>query len=144
MSIGPVEIVVIEVPKGWAPGGLRARVAELVDAGTVQMVDALLVTKAEDGTVDGVELEDAGEELASLFGDLGQQLDLISAEDAEALAEDLGPGRTALALAFEHTWMAPVRDSLVASGGELIADIHISAPVVAEVLASVEPKAKLL
>ena len=40
-------------------------------------------------------------------------------------------------IAFEHTWMRPVRDAVVNSGGVLIADVQIPADVVDEVLAAV-------
>ena len=66
------------------------------------------------------------------------QVDLISDEDAEAFAAQLEPGSSALAIAFEHTWMKPVRDAVVDSGGVLIADIHVPAEVVDEVLDAVE------
>ena len=54
-----------------------------------------------------------------------------------AFAADLEPGSSALALVFEHTWIKPVRDAVAASGGMLLADIHVPAEVVDEVLASV-------
>jgi hypothetical protein len=44
-----------------------------------------------------------------------------------------------LAIVFEHTWMKPVRDAVAASGGILLADVHVPADVVDEVLAAVEP-----
>ena len=139
MSVGPVEIVLIEFPEGWLPAEVGARIGDLVEAGTVRLVDALVVSKSADGAVEGVELEESDGELSSLFGDLAQDLDLLAEEDVDALAEDLAPGTTALALAFEHSWMVPVRDAVLASGGSLVADIHVPAEVVAEVAAAVGP-----
>ena len=65
-------------------------------------------------------------------------LDLLSSEDVDEFAAALEPGSSALALVFEHTWMLPVRDAVAASGGVLLADIHVPADVVDEVLAAVE------
>lgn len=137
MSIGPVEIVAIEFPEDWAPDAVRRQVTSLVEGGVVRIVDALLVAKDGDGTVTVVELEEAGGEVAALVDGLAQQLDLVSEEDAQDLGGQLEPGRRALILAFEHTWMLPVRDAVLASGGSVITDLHIPGPVVDEVLAGV-------
>ena len=69
---------------------------------------------------------------------VSEVLDLLSDDDVDAFAADLEPGSSALAVVFEHTWMKPVRDAVVAAGGVLIADLHVPAAVVDEVLAAVE------
>lgn len=136
MSIGPVEIVMIEFPLGWASGDVRDRIVELVEGGVVRVLDALLVAKDGDGTVEVVELEEADHEIAAPLGAVAQQFDLVSDEDVDELAESLAPGRSALIVVFEHTWMVPVQDAVVASGGVLVADIHVPPDVVAEVQAA--------
>ena len=83
------------------------------------------------------EMQDVDPDLRALHACVSEELDLISEEDGEVFAEELAPGSSALAIAFEHTWMRPVRDAVVNSGGVLIADVQIPAQVVDEVLEAV-------
>jgi hypothetical protein len=136
MSIGPVEIVVIEFSDDWTPGGAREQIRKLVEEGVVRIVDALLAVKARDGTVVVVEVQDTEDDLASLLGELSHQVDLVSDEDVTSLMEAVEPGRRVAVIAFEHTWIVPVRDAVVASGGTVIGDLHIPGAVVDDVLAA--------
>ena len=140
MTLGPVELVVLGFPGSRFNGEIEPRIRDLVDRNIVNIVDALLVMKDERGNVTFFELEEMEEgdaELRALHALVSEELDLISGEDAEVFAEELAPGSSALALAFEHTWMRPVRDAVVKSGGVLIADVHVPAQVVDEVLDAV-------
>jgi hypothetical protein len=113
---------------------------DLVERDIIAVIDALLVTKDEDGTVGFLELEELVDdpEIAALTGLLSSRLDLLASEDATELAAELEPGSSALALVFEHRWMVPVREAIVESGGVLLADLHVPPDVVESVLAGVE------
>lgn len=140
MTLGPVEVVVLGFPGSRFSGEIQPRIRDLVDRNIVNIVDALLVMKDEQGDVtffELAEMEEGDAELQALHACVSQELDLISGEDAEVFAEELAPGSSALALAFEHTWMRPVRDAVVNSGGVMIADLQVPAQVVDEVLAAV-------
>ena len=141
MTLGPIELVVLGFPGSRFSGEIRPRIQDLVDRNIVNVVDALLVKKDGQGKTTFYELEeltDGDADLQALGNYISDRLDLISDEDAEVFAAELEPGSSALALAFEHTWMRPVRDAIVDSGGFLITDIHVPAAVVDEVLAAVE------
>ena len=140
MTLGPVELVVVGFPGSRFSGEIRPRIQDLVDRNIVNIVDALLVMKDDQGEVTHFELEeleDGDADLRALHACVSQELDLISDEDGEVFAAELAPGSSALAIAFEHTWMRPVRDAVVNSGGVLIADVQIPAQVVDEVLDAV-------
>ena len=138
MALGPIEVVVLGFPGSRFTGEIRPRIMELVERGIVTVVDAVFVTKDEDGGVAFVELQQLTDdpEITALGQLVSSELDLLSAEDVVALVEDLDPGSSALALVFDHTWMLPVRDAIAASGGVLLADIHVPADVVDEVVAA--------
>jgi hypothetical protein len=140
VTLGPVELVVLGFPGSRFSGEIRPRIEDLVERNIVNIVDALLITKSDQGEVTFFELEEAPDDdpdLQALHRCFSDELDLISDEDAGVFAEELSPGSSALAIAFEHTWMRPVRDAVVNSGGVLIADVQIPAEVVDEVLAAV-------
>ena len=140
MTLGPIEMVVIGFPGSRFTGDIRPRIMDLVDNGVVNIVDALFVRKDSEGLVDFVELQELSDDADAVMlgAAIASQLDLLSDEDIEELAEALQPGSSALAIVFEHTWIRPVRDAVVASGGVLLADIHIPAAVVDEVLSALD------
>ena len=80
-ELGPVDYVVVEFPAGASnfTGEMAAELVRLVDSGTIRLIDVLILTKNEDGTVDAMELSDLDE--------LGE-LQVLEAQLAELLAED--------------------------------------------------------
>lgn len=139
MTLGPIELLVFGFPGNRFTGGIIPEIERLVEAGTVAVVDALLIHKDEAGDVTFLELEpddtdDAVGRLARLVGDL----DLLGDEDVEAFAAALEPNSSAAALVFEHTWAKPLRDQIVASDGVLLTNVRIPGMVVQEVLDAVE------
>jgi hypothetical protein len=136
MSVGPIEVIVVEFPGNRFNGRIIPELKKLVDAGTIRIVDGLLMTRGQDDEVTILEIDQELENpdlsaLAELFDVMDS---LISDEDIEALQETLEPSSSAAILVFEHTWAIPFRDALVASGGVLAAAVRIPADVVDEVL----------
>jgi hypothetical protein len=140
MALGPIEVVVLGFPGSRFTGEIRPRIMDLVEREIVSVIDALFITKDEDGTVGYLELEQLVDEpeVLALDGLLTSRLDLLASEDATELAANLPPGSSALALVFEHRWMVPVREAIVESGGLLLADLHVPPEVVESVLAAAE------
>ena len=131
---------VLGFPGSRFSGEIRPRIQDLVERNIVNIVDALLITKSDQGEVtyfEMDEIQDVDPDRGALHACFSAELDLISQEDGEVFAQELAPGSSALAIAFEHTWMRPVRDAVVNSGGVLIADVQIPAQVVDEVLDAV-------
>lgn len=139
MALGPIELIVLAFPGSRFTGDIRPQIEDLIDRGIVNVIDALFVHKTADGAVELTELQELSNdpEAIALGRTISHQLDLLSAEDIDELTADLHPGSSALAIAFEHTWMKPVRDAVAASGGVLLSDIHVPGPVVDEVLTAI-------
>ena len=135
-SLGPVDYVVVEFPAGKSnfTGEMAKELLALVEAGTIRVIDVLILTKNEDGTVDAKELSDVEElgELQALEAELG---DLLAAEDVDHLAAAMEPGSTAGVLIWENLWAAPFASAARRSGGQLIASGRI--PIQA-IIASIE------
>ena len=106
----------------------------LVDAGTIRVIDVLILTKNEDGTVDAMELSEI-EQLGPLQAVEAQLAELLAAEDVENLAAAMDPGSTAGVLIWENLWAAPFASAARRSGGQLIANGRI--PIQA-IIASIE------
>ena len=135
-ELGPVDYVVVEFPAGASnfTGEMAAELRALVDAGTIRVIDVLILTKDADGTVDATELSDVGElgELQVIETELAE---LLAADDVDHLAAAMEPGSTAGVLIWENLWAAPFASAVRHSGGQLIADGRI--PIQA-IIASIE------
>jgi hypothetical protein len=135
-SLGPVDYVIVEFPAGKSnfTGEMAKELLALVDAGTIRVIDVLILTKNEDGTVDAMELSDI-EELGELRRIEAQLAELLAEEDIENLASAMDPGSTAGVLIWENLWAAPFASAARRSGGQLIATGRI--PIQA-IIASIE------
>ena len=135
-TLGPVDYLVVEFPAGASnfTGEMAKELIALVDAGTIRVIDVLILTKSEDGTVDAMELSDI-DELGPLQAIEAQLASLLAADDVENLAAAMDPGSTAGVLIWENLWAAPFASAARQSGGQLIANGRI--PIQA-IIASIE------
>jgi hypothetical protein len=140
-ELGPVDYLIIEFPAGKADftGGMADELMKLVDAGTVRVIDVLILTKDEDGNVDAMELADLDDlgPLQQLEADLAE---LLAEDDVMHLADAMAPGSIAAVLIYENIWAAPFASAARRAGGQLIANGRI--PIQA-IIASVEADAAL-
>jgi len=135
-ELGPVDYIVVEFPAGATnfTGEMAKELLDLVDRGIIRVIDVLILTKAEDGTVEAMELSDVDElgELGTLEAELAE---LLAEDDVEHLAAAMEPGSTAGVLIWENLWAAPFASAARRSGGQLIANGRI--PMQA-IIASIE------
>ena len=123
-DLGPVEYVVVGFPADKADfsGAMADELKKLMESGTVRVLDLLMVTKDDDGTVSVAELRDHDDSLVGELRSLEADLSLMLAvEDVERLGGDLELGSAAAVLVWENTWAAPFASAVRHSGGELLA-----------------------
>ena len=127
-ELGPIDYLVVEFPAGKADfsGAMAEQLTALVAAGTVRVLDLLIITKDPDGVVDAFELHEFEDGDAGLLRELGAEFaQLLSEEDVGHIAAALEPGTVAAALVWENTWAAPFASSIRHSGGQLVASGRI-------------------
>jgi hypothetical protein len=135
-TLGPVDYIVVEFPAGASSftGEMANELIALVDSGTIRVIDVLILTKDEDGTVEAMELSDI-DELGPLQRVEAQLASLLAEDDVAHLAAAMDPGSTAGVLIWENLWAAPFASAARRSGGQLIATGRI--PIQA-IIASIE------
>src|SRR3954467_6050919 len=135
-ELGPVDYVVVEFPAGAQnfTGEMAAELLKLVDAGTIRIIDVLILDKDEDGSIDATELSDL-DQLGELEAVEAELAELLAADDVAHLAASMEPGSTAGVLIYENLWAAPFASAARRAGGQLIANGRI--PIQA-IIASVE------
>jgi uncharacterized membrane protein len=125
-ELGPIDYLVVEFPVGEQrfTGEMAEALADLVDAGLIQVLDLLVLVKDVDGSVEAYEIEDLGD-LGALEALEGQLAELLALDDVEHLAAAMEPGSAAGVLVWENTWAAPFAVAARKSGGQLIASGRI-------------------
>ena len=137
MSMGPIEILVISFPGNEFNGDVAPALAELVQTGTIRVVDLVFATKDADGNVAALELSELDEATSSAIRPhVEEPSGMLAEEDIADLGAELQPNSSAAFLMFEHVWATRFRDAVVDSGGELVASIRIPSEVIDEVLAA--------
>lgn len=140
-ELGPVDFVIVEFPAGEAnfTGGMADELVKLVDAGTIRLIDVLVLHKAEDGSVDAVELGDL-DDLGPLTRIEAELAELLAEEDVVNLAAAMEPGSVAGVIVYENLWAAPFAAAARHAGGHLIANGRIP---IQDIIASLEADAEL-
>jgi hypothetical protein len=126
IGAGPIDYVLIEFPGSQFNGQIAPNILELVDSGTIRLLDLVFVHKTEAGDIETLELSDvapaeAGDLAAADVGYAG----LLADEDLEAAAAIVEPGSSALLLVWENTWAAPLATAIRESGGQLVSSGRI-------------------
>jgi hypothetical protein len=135
-ELGPIDYVIVEFPAGTNnfTGEMATELLALVDAGTIRLIDVLILVKDEDGSIDATELGDL-DDLGELQKLEAQLTELLAEDDVIHLAAAMDPGSTAGVLIYENLWAAPFASAARRSGGQLIANGRI--PIQA-IIASIE------
>jgi hypothetical protein len=130
MAVGPVDVYIIGFPGNKFTGRIAPAIMELVENGTIRILDLLFIMKDADGVVTTLEAADLGEDGAGFVGIDVTQPGALGPEDAEEVNEDLPANSAALLIAFENLWVGKVVDALRAADAVLIDQIRIPVDVV--------------
>lgn len=135
-ELGPVDWLVLEFPGSRFTGEIAPILDGLVEAGTIRVLDLVLVRKDDDGSLEFFELSDIDEaEIGGLRAYETELALLLSEEDMTSVAAAIEPGSTAAVLVWENRWAAPFGSAVRRAGGQLVATGRI--PVQA-LLAAIE------
>jgi uncharacterized membrane protein len=136
MSIGPVEYGVVAFPGNKFKGEIAPALGDLVESGTIRIIDLAFVIKDSDGNVAAAEIEDAGSEVLQAFEAITYQRDgLISENDIAEIAAALAPNSSALVMVWEDLWATKFSDAVRNAGGIVVALERVPRDVVEEAIA---------
>jgi Family of unknown function (DUF6325) len=124
-EMGPIDYVLIEWPGRQPTGEALPYLVDLVERGIVRILDVAFITKADDGSVAGVEISELGDQVEEIKVFEGASSGLISDEDRAEAGEALEPGTSAALLVYENSWAGPFAAAVRRSGGQLVANGRI-------------------
>lgn len=142
-ELGPIDVVVIGYPPGAPLTGEAVPILlDLVDRGTIRVLDALFVRKENDGTFSGFDLADLDEETV---GDLavfaGANTGLLDDEDVALAAAEIEPGSAAVMIVYENRWAARFIGAVRRNGGVLITQQRVGVQELTDALDAAEAAA---
>jgi Family of unknown function (DUF6325) len=119
-EIGPVEYMIVAFPGNRFRGEIAPALADLVDAGTIRVIDIAFVGKDADGEVAAFELMDLDPDVREGLERLGVEVSgLFNEDDLMAAAEELEPNSSAALLVWEDVWAREVAQAMRDAGGVL-------------------------
>jgi len=121
MQLGPVEYLVIAFPGSQFTGEIAPALADLVDAGTIRVIDLAFVSKDVDGSVTIMELGQLAADVQAVFDAAGVEVGgLLNEDDLASAAESLAPGSSAALLIWEDLWAREFTQAVRNSQGVLV------------------------
>jgi hypothetical protein len=136
MAVGPVDVYIIGFPGNKFTGRIAPAILDLVENGTIRVLDLLFVMKDAEGVVTSLKASDLDDQGADFLSIDIAQPGALGHEDAEEVSDDLPSNSAAMLIAFENLWAVEVVDALQAADAVLIDSIRIPADVVAALAAS--------
>jgi hypothetical protein len=133
---GPVQVLVVGFDQPKFTGEVLAEFVRLREAGIVRLVDLLLISRTEDGTIETLEAPEAL--VADLGGLAAELLSQPEGAESEAAVAELDPagawsladaipvGGTAAVALIEHLWAAPLSEAIQRAGGTLLEETWLA------------------
>jgi uncharacterized membrane protein len=120
-EIGPVDYLIVAFPGNEFRGEIAPALADLVEAGTIRIIDLAFVGKDAEGNVAAFELTDIDPEVREGFEKAGVEVNgLFNEDDLAAAGEELEPNSSAALLVWENVWAQNVAQSIRDAGGEVL------------------------
>lgn len=136
MPYGPIELLVVKFPGNQFTGEIIPALKELVDSGTIRIIDILFISKSEEEIVTEAELGELLDEVYAAFDPLVDELaGLLTHDDAVEIAKLLPPNSSAGIMLFENAWAKRFADAIVAANGEVLLNERIPRAAIEELIA---------
>jgi hypothetical protein len=120
-ELGPVDYLIVAFPGNQFKGEIVPALADLVENGTIRIIDLAFVGKNAAGEVVAFELLDLDPEVKKAFEDMGVEVNgLLNEDDLMSTGEKLDPDTSAALLVWENLWARNVADALRDAGGILV------------------------
>jgi hypothetical protein len=121
-EIGPVDYAIVAFPGNRFRGEIGPAIADLVDDGTIRIIDIAFVGKDEDGTAIAMELTELDPDVQEALDQAGVEVGgLFNEDDLMDVATELEPNTSAALLVWENVWARKVTQSMRDAGGVLLA-----------------------
>jgi uncharacterized protein DUF6325 len=120
-EIGPVDYMIVAFPGNEFRGEIAPALADLVEAGTIRIIDLAFVGKDSDGEIVAFEVSDLDPDVREGLEKVGIEVSgLFNEDDLMAAGEELEPNTSAALLVWENVWARDVAQRMRDAGGVLL------------------------
>ncbi len=121
-EIGPVDYAIIAFPGNRFRGEIAPAIGDLVEAGTIRVIDIAFVGKDADGTAVAMEVTELDPDVQKGLENMGIEVGgLVNEDDLMDAADALEPNSSAALIVWENVWARKVTQAMRDAGGELLA-----------------------
>jgi uncharacterized membrane protein len=121
-EIGPVDYAIIAFPGNRFRGEIAPAIADLVEDGTIRIIDIAFVGKDDAGNAVAMELTELDPDVQAGLEKVGIEVGgLFNEDDLMDAAESLDPNSSAALLVWENVWARKVTQKMRDAGGVLLA-----------------------
>jgi hypothetical protein len=130
-ALGPVEYLVVMFEGNEFKGEILPALDELINHGTIRVIDLAIVTKDQDGNVMTFEANELTGEVAVGLAKYDSDLTgMLSEADLMLVAEEMDNNSTAAAMLFENVWAARFAESVRNANGQMLMNVRIPHEIV--------------
>jgi hypothetical protein len=130
-EIGPVDYAVLVFPGSEFKGEIAPALKELVDSGTIRLIDAAFVSKDEIGHVFAFEMTELAPEVQAALDALKVEVQgLFNDAELLSIAEGIEAGSSAAVLVWENVWARDIAQAVRNAGGMLLVQERVPHEVV--------------
>jgi hypothetical protein len=134
---GPVQVLVVGFDQPKFSGEVLVEFVRLRETGIVRLVDLLIISRTEEGTLETLEAPEAvaadlgglaAEVLSQPEGGAGGEAPAAERDPAAtwSLADAIPVGGTAAVALIEHLWAAPLSEAIQRAGGTLLEETWLA------------------
>jgi hypothetical protein len=121
-EIGPVDYAIVAFPGNRFRGEIAPALADLVEAGTIRIIDIAFVGKGPEGDAVAMEITELDPDVQQALESIGVEVGgLFNEDDLKDAAENLEPNSSAALIVWENVWARKVTQAMRDAGGELLA-----------------------
>ena len=136
MTLGPIEVLMLRFPGNKFRGEIAPALADLIESGTIRVIDLLFAIKDADGVLDVLELKDMEGDLSAFEPMTSELSDTLTEDDAKMLANSIPNNSSAAIMLFENTWAKSFVDAVVRASGEVVLNERIPRATVEALIAA--------
>jgi hypothetical protein len=130
-NMGPIDYLIVEFPGNKMTGEGIPLLLDLVEKGTIRIIDLAYFRKDLDGTITTVKIADLDDEGARRFEVFeGASTGLLENDDLAEAAKAVEPGNSAGIIMYENRWAAPLATAWRKGGAQVVAYGRIPVPAV--------------
>jgi Family of unknown function (DUF6325) len=115
VTLGPLDVLVIECPGETLNDDVIAALASAVDSGSLRIIDVVFVHKDGSGLLATYELAELAESDLITYDFIDETRGLLSVDDVDKIAQRISSGASAILMVIEHAWTVRLEQSVLAA-----------------------------